>query len=285
MADNCVLLGEALLWLKKHTDIQDLLASTALCRFIYYLRYSGRLWSALLTTTITMERYLFIAHPLKSTRLLTRSATRLTIFISFLASLGLSSYALYTVEMDKNRQCKIIDDFKVAFRIWDLVISRVLADAVTGFTLAVFTVMILHTLVKVRRQRETMLPDIITEGRGHISSRDIYLTSTLTLIAVSFLVLKLPYTIAWYVRDYKKRVPRQSDDILLNNVVDITYILAVLSYAINLFLYSAGGTIFRENLRKRIQRIRQFSLTFFSSSYHRSSSTKESPRMYMRELV
>ena len=254
VADNCVLLGEGLIWLTDHLDLQVTSHSTAMCRLTYFLRYGGRLCSALLTTIITAERYFFISHPLKSARFLTTTGARIVVIAVPALSFSLTSYTLYTLEVVKvapeNHYCHIGHLYEAQFIVWDLAVSRLLCDVITGCVVATFTTMILRTLVVARRQREQLLPDIVPTGRQMLEARELQLTLILVMVAVAFIVLKLPYTVSWYAKHFLKEHTAAGYDLTpINNIVSVTYIFAVGCYATNLFLYSLGGSLFRAKLQ------------------------------------
>ena len=276
VADNCVLVGEALIWLDKHLDLRVTSQSNTMCRLTYFLRYGGRLWSALLATIITAERYLFIAHPLKSARFTTRFGARIMVFLVPVLSFGLTSYALYLLGVSpEKKQCEIIDDTYDKFIAWDLLISRLLCDVVTGCVVGVFTCMIIRALVIARRQRHRMLPDIVETCRQGVYDRELKLTLILVMIAISLLLLKLPYTVSWYVKHYMTRHQLSRHNVqMVENVVAVAYIFAVACYSTNLFLYSLGGSISRAKLKGHC---RSITMTFRGRG-HRWSTWSGDPQ-------
>ena len=248
LADTVVLVGEAMIWMSDYRlGLLIIHRHVSLCKLTYFLRYTGRLWSAILTAMITVERYVFIAHPLKGALLRTTGIAKGAIISSMVVSQGLSSYTFHTLGITptaRGGRCEITDSEIKIFTLCDLVISRALADVIIGLIVVVFTAMILRSLIIARRRRVEMLPDVIQTWRNLATSRrERQMTLTLILIAVFFLVLKLPYTISWYVRYYS------DDNRQMTDAVNITYIFSVATYAINFFLYSLCGSNFRNNLR------------------------------------
>ncbi len=145
ISDNIVLLAESLIWISEYPiEIKWISTTNGLCKATYYFRYAGRLWSALLTLSVTGERYLFVAHPLKSAYLRTPKNCKIGIILTGLVSFVLAMYAIFLIKLDDHSasnglECSIAVATKHRFVVADIVISRCLADVTVGFIIFCFT--------------------------------------------------------------------------------------------------------------------------------------------------
>ena len=75
-------------------------------------------------------------------------------------------------------------------------------------------------------------------------------TIMLLMVAVTFILLKVPYTVSWYWRYYIRSTRANGlTPYSLDVATNLTNILSVMTYSINFFLYSVCGSSFREALR------------------------------------
>ncbi len=262
VSDNLVLITEIFIWIK-FIDVVWLDHNDVLCRLTYTLRYAGRLWSALLVTTITIERYFFIVHPLQSKKtkkfqsaLRTKIMCGLTCILSHL----LSTYAIFTLKSQPKLNapkgefvCGISIDLQIAFTVCDLIVSRGIADVVTGLLIVVFTSLIVKHLIRSRqlRQRELQVHN------SSLSQRQSQLTVMLLVLAVSFILLKLPYTAAWYSR-YLLKMSHQNNahykvPVLMDAAISLTYVFTIMTYSLNFVFYIICGSSFRTGFLRLIQ--------------------------------
>lgn len=208
IADNLVLTGELFISLGSPVvGINVIHKYDVICRLTYCIRYAARLWSAVLVTLITIERYYFIVHPLKMTHLHTTFAAKLIICTSFLASCLMSLYAVFLVHVEysptiQRSTCVIRHDCLLVFSICDLVVSRVLADFITGFLILTFTLFIACHLVKVNKTRRSLQVHICPQspqrelqvcGLGYFLSR---MLKDLSLLPTNSSTLEIPVMVS-----------------------------------------------------------------------------------------
>ena len=248
LSDNTVLIAEAFVWLAdiKITWIHKF---DALCKGAYYFRYAGRMWSAFLTLTITAERYLFVAYPLKSSSLRTTNWCRIGILVTAHISFSLASYALFLIGTSPNQRCIIYNDKKETFVIVDIIISRCLADVIIGSAIFILTGFVIRSLLKARHARENTLNGGCSFTRRQ--TREFQITIMLITIAILFVLMKVPYTFTYYLSfkwntEWRKTVENQL--VGIKEVNDIAGALVNLNYSINFFVYFIFVRSFRENL-------------------------------------
>ena len=246
VSDNTVLIAEALVWIAEDTiRITWIDKYDALCKGTYYFRYAGRMWSAFLTLTITAERYLFVAYPLKSASLRTANWCRMGILITAYISFSLASYALFLIGTSKTRPCIIYTDKKETFVIVDIIISRCFADVMVGLAIFILTGFMIRSLLKARRARENTLNGGCSFTRRQ--TREFQITIMLVTIAILFVVVKIPYTLTYYLSfNWKgKRIVYGITD-----VKDVAGAFVILNYSMNFFVYFIFVRSFRENFFK-----------------------------------
>lgn len=253
VSDNTVLLAEAFLWISEDPiKITWINKFDALCKGTYYFRYAGRMWSAFLTCTVTAERYLFVAYPLKSASLRTANWCKIGILLTANASFGLASYALFLIGTSENLPCIIYADKKETFVIVDIIISRCLADVVVGLAIFILTGFMIRSLLKARHAREKTL------NGGYYAyprrqTRELQITIMLMTIAILFVLMKVPYTLTYYLsfnwnNEWKKIVAHQLSGI--TEVNDVAGALVIINYSMNFFVYIIFVRSFRENFLK-----------------------------------
>ena len=76
------------------------------------------------------------------------------------------------------------------------------------------------------------------------------LTAMLIAVAVSSLVLRLPYATAFYLKFYSHHIWSAPNMYGLVTAQKVTEIFAVMNYVLNFFLYCLCGSTFRNNLRR-----------------------------------
>ena len=267
LADNVVLISELPIWMAQTPlklfliDIYDWL-----CRLTYYLKYSGRIWSACLTLVVTVERYLFVAHPLKKAYFQKHHIHRILLPLTLSISLICVSYALFLVQLQhveitsgditsNMTQCFILQDKRKLFVVLNIVIVRGIGDILFGVLILIFTILSIKVLLHAQKMRRESLQEqsSLCSSYGnqiHIIHRS-YKSRESLMLAVVFLLFKLPYTILYYttLNWYKKEVATFSTlEILINNAKSISLVFALIGYAFNFFAYVILVPSFRSNL-------------------------------------
>jgi hypothetical protein len=78
------------------------------------------------------------------------------------------------------------------------------------------------------------------------------LSAMLVGVCVAFVCLRLPYTIAYYIHEYRKELWGSSLDnateTRLHAAKQITDVIATSNYVVNFFLYSLCGSYFRQQI-------------------------------------
>ena len=263
LADTIFLFGDFLRWLNSgqkpfNIDIHFMDVSQFACKLIYFLRYGGKLTSSWLTVAITTERLLLVACPLKHPRISTPHKTRMTIAAMFVVCFLFGSFPLWSVGIRLGNMeivCGI--EHRVWYEVGSWICLRIGSLLLPGIIICSMTSVIIYYLTHAQKRRDRKLSarrtmqrqDTLEKNRLSVEKQ---LTIMLIAVAIAFLVLRLPYTVTFYLNTFKYSLwPNESKWFYYriyaaNKMADT---LATLNYAINFFLYYFCGKIFRKQLK------------------------------------
>lgn len=74
----------------------------------------------------------------------------------------------------------------------------------------------------------------------------------LLAVATTFIIIRLPYIVCYYIDLEKRSLFKDLDgwkSLTLYTLKTVTYVIAVINYAINFFLYCLSGSLFRKQFR------------------------------------
>ena len=266
LADTVYLFGEFLRWINRGhkpfgIEIYFMDHSRWACKMIYFLRYGGKITSSWLTVAITAERLLLVAFPLKHPGWSTPRRTKIMIAAIFVAGFLFGSFVWWSVDVTIDNM-EIICGMgnKLWYEIGNWTSLRIGSLLLPGLIVCVLTGIIIYYITRAQKTRERKLSSrrlqrqetIDSTGGGKISVER-QLTIMLIAVAVAFIVLRLPYTITFYLNRFKTTLwPDESDwfyyHIFAANEIADT--IATTNYAINFFLYYFCGNVFRAQLKR-----------------------------------
>ena len=237
-----------------------------LCRITYYSRYTGRIWSACLTLIVTVERYLFVAHPLKKVYIQNHHMHRILIPITLFISLVCVCYSLLLIQVqpynDHENVCFVSDEHRTLFFALDLVIVRGVGDLIMGVCIMIFTVLCINVLHKASKIRKNSIQErsslCLSCGnqtyrvhKKNYKSRESQITKMLLMLVVMFLIFKVPYTVFYYstLISFGKGGQNMSPvEVVVKGAKTISETFALISYAFNFFIYVLLIPSFRNKL-------------------------------------
>ena len=274
LADTTLLLGEFMLWLNSRVDeayspkmgITFYDTINFWCQFVNFVRYSGRLWSSWVTVIITAERYITIADPLRVGRISTPCKAKIVIVVEFLLSLALSSFVWFTLGSGTHNnipRCLIVR--KHEYKVLSVVIMGFGELVIPSVVVCIFTALIIRKLSDASKHRKRVL------RMSSSVSQERQVTYILLAVAITFVVIRLPYVVTFYVNEYKEELwPHLSDweKFYIYAANRIAYVLSVVNYCINFFLYCLCGSTFRYKIY----------FLFYSRSSVRISWSKDKAR-------
>ncbi len=256
LADTTILLGEFLLWLNTRVDLSGTKLGTTFydssnfwCHFVNYVRYSGRLWSSWVTVIITAERYITIAFPLRVGRISTPCKAKVVIIVEILLSFALASFVWFTLEIGTHKgipRCLISDHD--AYKVLSITIMGFGELVIPSVIVCIFTGLIIRKLSEASRNRKRQL-----EGQRMLRlpssvSQERQLTYILLAVAITFVLVRLPYVVTYYVNEYKEELwshLTEWENFYIYTANKIANVFSVINYCINFFLYCLCGSTFR----------------------------------------
>ena len=257
-ADMMYLFGEFLRWLNKGhrafgIDVHFMDVGQFACKSIYFLRYAGIVTSAWLTVAITTERLLLVSCPIKHARISTPLRTRLSIGVIYIVGCLAASFTWWSVGSVRFK-CVIVHSVWYDVSSW--VSLRIGSLLLPGIVVCVMTSAIIYFMTQAQRKRNRLSYRHTLQRQQTIVARKLtlekQLTAMLIAVAVAFVVLRLPYTITYYLYSYRKYIWYDQSDALVDQIKTADLIadtIATLNYVVNFFLYYVCGDLFRRQLR------------------------------------
>ena len=247
VSDFAYLTGEFMLWFSEYVDGRFMVhgyvhETVFMCKFVFSLRYTGRLLSAWLTVIITTERFVAIAYPLHVAAISTPTKAKVTLLILIPICVGVASFPVYTLTSN-NGWCVPYNTkrtYDVMFRLVLVIGELLLPSAIV----CIFTSLIIWKLSLATRNRRQS-----TQGfnRSTTSRRvqESQITAILLAIALTFLLFRLPQLLFYYLNDMEN-----GQNVIYARTYEISYILFALNYCTNFIYYCAFGSSFRTEFLK-----------------------------------
>ena len=246
------------------------------CALIYSMRYYGQLVSSWLTVAITVERFIGVAFPLKASQICTKTKTNIVISIIWLLSIGLSCFPFWTLRINSAYGIKWCEyKNQEEFDRWSWAIIRIMSLILPSIIIFVFTGLIIYKLQKITRNRAEM-SRLTSKGKKQTLERQ--LTIMLIAVSVTFLILRLPYVITYYMFDFRHDFWGEEIGVWFEYRLwlarDICDVFATANYAINFFLYCLTGSQFRSNIKSciRCESVRAIRLKKYRSTFRSNTA-------------
>ena len=237
--------GDFLRWINNE-DVLHLLfydESNFWCKIIYFLRYFGKLVSAWITVAITVVRFISIAYPLKAIQVNKKANAHIVICSIYICCLALTTFPLWTIGLISYGNSNFCGYLYVReYDIWNWVVNRVGSLFLPSAILFIFTGLIVWKLHIIKQNRKNLM------NQATRTSLEIQLTKIQIAVAVTFLLFRLPYTIAYYLYAFRHSIwSNITDDssYALYTISKFADLLATTNYASNFFLYCLVGSTFR----------------------------------------
>ena len=219
------------------------------CEFTFFTMLTGFLWSGLLLTSATCQRFLSVAFPLKMKTWNLYEKSKILMGVYIIASFGLNSLFLICLKSvkieDGNWRCFPVSKFQTLCRYNDIIVSTVLSNCLCSFLIFVFTILTSIFLFKQAKKRSHMLKD-------SDSSKEFQISLMLITVATLFLVLRLPEIVMFQVvsffagNSFQKSVPQ-----ILVDIYPFLWVPVELNHSINFFIY----LIFLKSFRQQCIRL------------------------------
>ncbi len=192
-----------------------------------------------------------VTFPLKISTLSTKFRAKIFILFEFTIAAMISSYPFFSIGLkDWNGTIYCLITNSQMYDIFSWVVLQGGNLLVSGLIVAIFTTLILIGTYKANKKHHQMTGHNSTSSSQN-RKREAQLTHTLVVVAILFLVLRLPFVITYYVSEFRSDLFKQLGlwaQFVVYAINAVANVLAVLNYSINFFLYCLCGSAFRQEL-------------------------------------
>ena len=227
--------------------------SDVMCVLVTYMSYFSRLFSSVIITSFTVERFIGVVFPLKRATLRTTAHVRKLLLVEAPLCLLATSFTVFTIGIveydDLGTQCDIRAEMAVIYGIFNVVILIFGSIVIPIIVICSLNIFMFRQIWL--RKKNFPTQDMTFSGNKPVSKRrrSHYNTATL-LLAVStvFVILNTPYCITWILLfcHYYKLLPLGEG--MFQHLYAAKYITSVqyyLNYGSNILVYNLCAKMFR----------------------------------------
>ena len=203
----------------------------------YYLRYVLRSFSAYIFAVISIQRLVMIRIPFKSSEYDKTKYGIVHLISAFIFAAASNAFAIPSLGVI-NGQCSIKPDYSDVHTYSYLILNYICSDVGVAILVLILTMLTVQGLVKSSKL------GICKKGKGETS-----FTKMLIVLAVTFIILRLPETIGWLLIYLPYTLMKKPRDNTYNNMRIPHYIfntLTLVNFAINFIVYVIFWPAFRE---------------------------------------
>ena len=241
-------------WLKDPYIGAPVIKSTVLCFLISHLSGASRLFSAVLITSFTVERFICVFAPLKRAALSKPGRARRVFALQCILCIICTSFIPFTLHVSKGLngrepECDVRND---RYKLYLVCTTVVLLFG--SIVLPIVTIVILNTIImkKVCTRRTSLAvqnSNVNHNGLARTVRRKSFNTASILLtVSTSFVILNLPYCISFLMLFCEASGFVQWGPEALGNLFAAKYFTSVpyyLNYCINFLLYNVCARAFR----------------------------------------
>ncbi|XP_064609979.1 neuromedin-U receptor 1-like [Liolophura sinensis] len=255
LSDTVVLLvGLPYYWILETFEINLRAQSNAGCKILMFLTYFSMHTSSWILVAVSIERFVIIKLPLKSSSIVTVKRSRYSATIIVVLLFFVDGYLIFTQHVQDGSCGSFPDDgflyyFDENVFVW---VDFCLLSAIPAAIMATCNVSITLELRQSVKQ-QTMLTRSSQQSQpthhGHISS----LTRMLLAANIMFLFTTLPISVYFIVDTFLEL--KQKDPLVkarMDLAWSIVYLIQYLNYTTNFYIYVARGNRFRQAFWKLI---------------------------------
>lgn len=253
-------------WLSELTDHDPTVFADWTCKTIMVFNYTFSVYSVWLIIAVAAERYMAVSRPLSVTASrYTRQRTVFVVILLFLASLAFNIHFAWTLRVDLQvieslnstnfvAQCNAPADLDFAVNVvWPWIDLSIYLLA-PFLTIAILNSIIIHEVVKARRQRGGMSEGSrCSRRRRHrflAGAGNTRLAVMLMAVSFAFLLLTLPMCVWQSVKMLLDLDPTDMSSMSAAALATtVSRLLMYTNHAANFYLYCATGMKFRRQLR------------------------------------
>ena len=219
------------------------------CGFVSLLKYSSRFAATVIVLSISFNRLIVILRPMKSQAFHRVKYAVIQVCVITVLSLIVSGPYAFCVGSSNQCGCKAIIDEHI-YNIGVTLVDVAFCDIIAGILISVFSIVTVYRF-RMYGQQLTQRQDSTTSAVRKQGER--HTTILLKTVAVTFVVLRLPYTATWTPLKFMSNATvvgsnMQGDMHALNEAVNIFQLFSLLNHAINLYLYCLCSRGFRNDI-------------------------------------
>ncbi len=247
-------------WMKDpHIGIPVTKASSVLCISISHLSCASRLFSAVLITSFTVERFICVVAPLRRAALSKPGRARRVIAAQCLLCIICTAFVPFTLEISeglngRESECDVRPDrydFYLICTAIFLLFGSIVIPIIVIFTLNTF---IMKKVCMRRSSLAVQNANIAHSGLAKKVRRKSFNTASILLtVSTSFVILNIPYCISFLMLFCQASGVLQWGPEALGNLFAAKYITSVpyyLNYCINFLLYNVCARAFRAEIAR-----------------------------------
>ena len=218
-----------------------------LCTGSHFAGAAGLLWSGLLLASATIERFLSVAVPFKVKSWNLYSKSKILMFVYFVIACVLTGYEFFCYSMQLvpssgKEECLYSEKYAKVCSIFDTVVNSVLSNGICFCRILVFTV-----LTSVFLQRAKAVRSRLKEGNEPESNLESQITLMLVIVAVAFLVFRIPEMVLYQMRRYfKAENTTNSTSENVDSLYPIFLVLVLMNHSVNFVIYVTFLRTFRK---------------------------------------
>ena len=205
------------------------------CALAYYTLIAGYLWSGVLLTSATIERFLSVAFPLKIKMWNLYKKSKIFMVVYFIITVGCTSYFIICMKTvtppSGYKQCVPVVKYMYICHKSDIIINTVLSNSVCFILIFFFTILTAILLFKMAKERAKMSQD-------SESGKEYQITVMLVIVAVMFLFLRIPEMIIFQLIGFFEGKHITSHFSWLYYYMHPLFaVMMVLNHCVNFFIY------------------------------------------------
>ena len=173
----------------------------------------------------------------------------------FIVSILLSLTPFWTIGIrihNREDKCLLFKETLESYQLWLFIVFGLGELLVPSIIVSLFTVIIIYKLSKASAERSRAVEGQRSSNQKR-SSKESQPTKALVSIASTFVLLRLPYIITFYINEYKEELwpdMTKLQSFHIYTAYSLTFVFSTLNYAISFLLFCVTGNTFRKELRK-----------------------------------
>ena len=282
IADTVTLLTCCLdYWMKDpHIGIPVTKVHPVLCILVTHLSCASRLFSAVLITSFTVERFICVVAPLKRAALSKPGRARRVIAAQCILCIIFTSFVQFTMGIKeglegREAECDVRPDRYEIYFIFTaifLLFGSIVIPIIVIFTLNTF---IMKKVCMRRTSLAIQNVNLIHNGlASRVRRRSFNTASILLTVSTSFVILNIPYCISFLLLFFQVSGVLKLGSQATGNLFAAKYFSSVpyyLNYCINFLLYNVCARAFRVEMRRL--------MCYICRVYEDKTSKKRSPTL------